>query len=402
MTKSLHDQDASKGNKNLIAAVLCAAVSFLILGAYLFSLSAGFEPGKVNIIAGRDFVNLHTAGELLSAGKPEVLFSEDAYMEVLWGKYGPDYTVHNWSYPPTMFWTATFFGLFDYFAALTIWHALGVLLIIGAVRTLKLPIFWALLIVFSPAGVLNIIAGQNGFIIAALTIFALAFATHRPALSGLSWAILTIKPHLGILALPMLFFQRGWSVILSGAIAFSFLVVITIFAWGIDPWVSFLTYTTNQQRVVLETWGGLMYLIVPTGFMQGRVLGLDPLGAYVLHAVVAVIGLFLAARAWPKCKDDLRLTITWFVISTFLILPYSFLYDLVIFQIVLVLWHRDADKLFGLTQKYADYLWIFCWFAPILSWAIVDATLVQVMPPLLAFMLWQIGSHPEASDGSAL
>ncbi len=244
----------------------------------------------------------------------------------------------------------------------------------------------------SPAGMLNILAGQNAFVTAAFISFAVTFAVRKPALSGISWAVLTMKPHLGLIAIPMVLVRKQWNVILYGAIAFGILIAATITVWGLDPWKGFFTFTTYQQRFVLEDWRGLMLMLVPTAFMQGRVLNLGTQGAYMLHAVVALIATYLAIRAWPGKDWDVRDYLTWFVLSTFLILPYSFLYDLVIFQIVLALWYRQAEQLFLIRKPYADAIWMFCWILPLLSPVLLAYTFIQITPILLAFMLWQRGT----------
>ncbi len=175
---------------------------------YFYASRSGVEPWDNGHVIGRDFINLYTAGALLAEGNFAPLFSGSDYMAVIRGNWGDDYPVHNWSYPPTLFWPALFFSHFGYYVGLFAWYLLGILLIVLAVRALGLNPLWTVFIVLSPAGALNILAGQNGFIVGALIVFACVHLTRRPILAGLSWAILTMKPHLGIVALPLLFAGR--------------------------------------------------------------------------------------------------------------------------------------------------------------------------------------------------
>ncbi len=69
--------------------------------------------------------------------------------------------------------------------------------------------------------------------------------------------------------------------------------------FGATPWIEFLTYTSRQQKIVLENWSGLIYFIVPSGFMQGRLLDFDVRWAYASHLIVALVGIWFAVRAWP-------------------------------------------------------------------------------------------------------
>lgn len=78
----------------------------------------------------------------------------------------------------------------------------------------------------------------------------------------------------------------------------------------------------------------------------------------------------------------------WFALGSFAILPYSFVYDMVIFQAVLAFWRNDPECLFGLkTQKAAEWLWIFSWMLPFASTVIAGAAAIQITPLFLLFML---------------
>lgn len=377
---------------DFVFLAISSAICLLLLAWYYVASRSGFEPDPSSLIVGRDFINMYVGGGLIADGNVAPLYSQNDYTRVIREMYGEDYPVHNWSYPPTLFWPAMLFSQFEYYLSLSLWILFGASLMLLTTRVLGLNPIWALVIFLSPAGVLNLVAGQNGYVTAALMTLAFAFAAQRPAISGLNWAILTMKPHLGLVALPLLFFNRQWRVIIFGGTAFLLLVGSTLVVWGVEPWKQFLSYTTRQQRVVLENWDGLMYFIVPTGFMQGRLWGIEISSSYILHALIAGVGTWLAWRAWPDRATELRRLLTWFVVTTFLILPYSFLYDLVVFQIVLVLWIKDPEALFILKPSTSRILWKLFWMLPFLSFSVADTTSIQIGPIVFAFMLWRLGS----------
>ncbi|NSX55938.1 hypothetical protein [Parasulfitobacter algicola] len=101
---------------NIRFAISIAVIVLMLLAAYFYVSISGREPG--GMMVGRDFINLYTAGELLAENKQHMLFSQQAYMEVLWAKYGSDYTIHGWSYPPTLFWLAEVFTIFPCFCGM--------------------------------------------------------------------------------------------------------------------------------------------------------------------------------------------------------------------------------------------------------------------------------------------
>ena len=376
---------------NLVRFTKMSAVAMAILLSLYYATSDGVMDASGHVL-GRDFLNFYTGGELLATGEWHTLFNGRAYLDVLRASYGEDYPTHNWSYPPSIFIFSRIAATLPYLLALTLWYASGIAFVAVAVRALKLDMIWAALIVFSPAGMLNVLAGQNGYFTASLITLAIVYAAQKPKIiSAASWAMLTIKPHLGLVALPMLVAQRNWYVIIMGGVCLIPLIGVSIVMWGVEPWHLFFDYTVAQQRFVIENWGGFIYTLVPTGFMQGRLLSSDIGMIYSLHAVYAIIAAFLAVRAWPGRKADHRLWLAWFVVSTFIMLPYSFLYDLVVFQVVLALYATQPEKLFHMSKEWSQRLWMLGWLLPILTIAIAMALRLQAVPLFLLFILWRLG-----------
>ncbi|PRY76000.1 uncharacterized protein DUF2029 [Yoonia maritima] len=366
-----------------------ASVALMISIGLTYFISAENGRDFAGLVLGRDFLNLYTAGGLLAEDKVGVLFSQNAYMEVITERYGDDYSAHNWSYPPTVFWVAIVVAKLPYMLALLGWYIVGVALIAVAVRALELDGKWVLFIVLSPAGLLNIIAGQNGFITASLLCFAFCYSQRSVVRSGVSWALLTFKPHLGIVAIPMLIVRHEWRLIGCGAIAFGLLVFATVLVWGTEPWNMFFSITAEQQRLVLENWRGAINLLVPTGFMQGRMFNFGTGDAYLLHAAYALVAVLLSIRALPLRDVCVRSWLTWFTLTTFSVLPYYFLYDLVVFHIMLAMYVRDPEKLFGLSPKASELAWAFMWLMPVIGTVIALVLSVHLFPLLLLCMLWQ-------------
>ena len=355
---------------------------------YLSGLQAGgFD--AAGLLIGRDFLNLHFAGTLLGQGEMTTLFDQEAYVGAMRAHLGRDYTIHNWSYPPHMFPLAQLAASLPYFVALGLWSLLGLALTCVGARQAGVPLAWCLPIVLSPAVTVNLLAGQNGTYTAGLLLLALALAERRRWLgAGLCWALLTVKPHLGLLALPMVLLRRQWRIVAAGAVCLSLIVALTLARYGHEPWHLFLTETTAQQRVVVEEWRGLLLRLMPTAFIAGRLAGFGTGTAYLLHGGVALLSLLLLWRSWPGQGGQLRDWITWFSLGTFLLLPYSFYYDLVIVQVMLVLWVGDPKKLFPTrSEAVARIAWYVAWFLPYLCYLAAFAWNLQPAPVLLLLML---------------
>jgi len=317
--------------------ILISGAYFLMLLAYHISLHSGFDFS--GHLVGRDFINMYLGGNLIGEGRMAVLFQTAQYLDSVREWLGPNYPIHNWSYPPSLFPVVEALAKLPYYLAYFAWTLGGVLMLGYALRRLDVTWFWMFAVFLSPAGVWNILAGQNGYYISALLIIALqASYTNARLTAGIFWSLATIKPHLGVLALPLLVGQKRYGVILSGTMIFAVMIGGVTLRYGLEPWQQFFEITVKEQRIILETWTGLLETIIPTAFMQGRLWGLPIWAAYTLHSVVALLTFGLLVHAWRGAEFDLRDWITWFALGTYLLLPYSFVYDFVLLQVVLVLW----------------------------------------------------------------
>ena len=366
-----------------------SAAFLLTIIVYLATSSGGVDFN--HHVIGRDFVNMHFGGNLISDGKEQALFSQTKYYEELRSVYGDRYALHNWSYPPLLWPIAQFFGSLPYFLAYLLYTAVGIGLVLLAVIKLGLPKIWAVLICLSPAGTWNILAGQNGFIFSSLFVIAIIFTYHsRHVQAGLTWAFLAIKPHLGICVLPYLFLGKQFRIIFWGALFLGGAILLTIAMYGVAPWEKFLSYTTKQQVWVLENWDGLVLTAVGSMFMQGRLLGLDISTAYLMHFGFAAVAACLLFLRWPGKQGSLTDWISWLVVGTLILLPYSFTYDWVMFHFVLALWfEREGgfEKGNGSTGKRLCFFGL--WLMPFFGVLIAGGTNIQIMPlGLLLFLVF--------------
>ena len=157
--------------------------------------------------------------------------------------------------------------------------------------------------------------------------------------------------------------------------------------------------TSAQQRDVAETWRGQLLYTMPTAFMQGRLLDLPLAWSYGLQGFVAVLGVWLLWRAWPGQGGTSRDWLTWLVIGTFVMLPYSFVYDMVLLQFALALWGRDPESLLRMQDKNkAMFVWGLVWMSPLILVFVAVFTKIQFGPILLLWLLWRLGeARPDST-----
>ncbi len=110
----------------------------------------------------------------------------------------------------------------------------------------------AILIVLSPAALINTIGGQNGFLTGALVLTGMLFAQRRPVLAGLAIGCLAIKPHLAIV-LPFVLMAIGaWRAFATATLTVLGLAIGSVAVLGVEPWQDYFRITGALQFSLLE------------------------------------------------------------------------------------------------------------------------------------------------------
>jgi alpha-1,2-mannosyltransferase len=282
---------------------------------------------------GRDFVNVWTAGRLVLDGHLAGLYNLPAYeaqQRALFGAIGP----HNYSYPPLALPLTLPFAAMPYPVALAAWLGVTGWLFVRAGgdwwRTATGLPGWTLLL--TPAATINIWAGHYGFLLGALFLFGWrALDRDRPALAGLAFGLMAIKPHVAIL-IPLVLLLRGeWRAIAAAAATVGALVAGSVVLFGPALWHDYVGITLGVQARMIDA-GASFFRCMSTSLATGLLhAGLPaPLAAALQAAqgIAAAAAVALVARA-ARAQDLALLTAT----ATFLILPYAFNYDLTVVAI---------------------------------------------------------------------
>ena len=189
-----------------------------------------------------------------------------------------------------------------------------------------------LLIAFLPV-VINIAAGQNGFLTAALI-----GLTCWGLLSGRSWAgvplgLLVIKPHLAVGLAIYVLLDRRWTVIGVAALTVVATSALAALVLGPSVWPAFLAAAgTAGHNLAL----GLYPMFRMTSpYAALRTLGLAApaaMLAQVAVALTAIGGIVVAIRRLPA-----RFALGFAVFASLLISPYCYDYDLPALAVALAL-----------------------------------------------------------------
>lgn len=312
-----------------ILTLLAVVIHAPVLIAFTTGMLSGGHPMHVINV---DYANYWMAGQMTLSGRQQELFSFPVYFSHMRATFGADYPIHNWGYPPHFLLLLWPLGLLSYKTGLVAFLTATFVLFVWAVavfrkayaphsdlRLLMLALFgYSLMMIYTT---------QNGFLTSALLLLGLAWMKTRPAAAGLAFALLTIKPQLGLLIPVLLLLDRNWRTFIWAGVFTLALIGLSAALFGVQSWTAYVTETMAYQRSVMTDWSGIFLRMMPTTFASMRTLGFSPDTAYLVQWPVSIVGAGLVFWAWRRQRDPLQRMFT-MVCGTFVISPYAFNYDM--------------------------------------------------------------------------
>lgn len=333
---------------------------------------------------GYDFIAFWSAARLALEGRPEAAYDWTAIAEAhrLAVPALRD-VVFAWHYPPTFLLTVLPLGLFPYAAALGVFTLAGVALWSGLVRRVAAdPRAW-IVAASAPAGLINLLDGQNGFLTASLAGFALIQLARRPAVAGVLIGLLAIKPHLAVLFPLALLADRQWRAIAAAAATAALFVAISVAAFGWGTLTAFL-HDLPLGRELIDA-GSVPWGAMPSPYVFALSLGAAPSLAAMLQGVAALAAAISVYRAWRNPAAPFEARAATLLAGAMLVSPFLFTYDLT--------WAALAAgwlALLGLRtgfRRFEREILLFCWLAPLAMSPVHALTAVQLGCPALVMLL---------------
>lgn len=305
----------------IVGAVL-AAVPIMVDVSHL----SGMMVSEATVY-GRDFANLWTGARAVLEDHTGLLYDLGAYQALQRDILSPEIAGHNFSYPPHVLLLIWPFGLLPYGAALGLWTVISLAAFFAAARPYLagagMPGMLSLVV---PAALVNVWTGHYGLLIAAGALFVWDNADRMPIRCAIVLALLTVKPHLGIL-MPLVLLLRGkWKVcLIAGAVTLA-LAGVSAAVFGTQAWIEYLTRVPEYQAALLEHGAGLYRLMMPSVYNGFVLAGLEQAAMpfQVCAAALAVAAVFLVHRSGAPLTTLGLVAAT----ATFLVLPYAFNYDM--------------------------------------------------------------------------
>lgn len=284
-----------------------------------------------------DFSMARLTGELARAGAWHMIYDSNQYIVQYRHLYGAGTNSDPYLYPPSLILLVTPFSYLPIELGYFLWIFAGFLALAGALRCAGASWVTVIITLASPPVLYNALLGQNGTYTASLFIGALTLTCARPASAGGLAALLTIKPHLGVL-LPIAWLcERRWVSIVTAVIGIILFISMSALVFGMVSWRTFFTLAVPQMHAILDA-------PFPQGYQASAIsvfVMLRAVGASVAATkagqLAAAIGACIAtARIWTsKTPQQIKLILT--LLLALLATPYGYVYDMVGYAAALAL-----------------------------------------------------------------
>jgi len=307
---------------------LCAMNLTLCLMAYLARVWI-YDRNGLGIPT--DFIQFPAAGRLALDGFAAQVFDSDILKRMEVAKLGQDFEGNfPWQYPPPFLFIASVLALLPYSVAHLGWVFASILPYVAVMRAIVAHNFGVMLALAVPFVLINALAGQNGFLTAALIGGTLYLIPIRPVLAGICLGLLTYKPQFGLLFPIALIAAGHWRVFTSASVTAIAMFVVSWLAFGSESWLAFV-HNLPRLQVILTEGKGILWKLQSVYSMVryfGGTVQLAWAFQFVLTASVAVV----LALMW-RSRVPYTLKAAALGAGTLLATPYLFMYDMVVLAI---------------------------------------------------------------------
>jgi hypothetical protein len=235
------------------------------------------------------------------------------------------------AYPPIFLLCLWPLGWLAYLPAYGAWIAttLGAYLVAVAGRDWRSPRLW--LAIVAPTTLFAIVAGQNGFLTAALMIGGFRLIGRWPFLGGILLGGLAFKPQLFVLVPMVLLATRRWRSLAGLAASVLGLGAASAAAFGPAIWLRWLQALPMLWQLFEDNRPELSHLM-PS--VAASLLGAG-VGRGATQALQAVVTLGVVGCLWLLFHRDARrhaapraMDVAALQVGVFLVTPYAFIYDM--------------------------------------------------------------------------
>jgi len=313
----------------LAAIVACKAFRF-------------FEDGFWDAGKATDFGGFYIVAQRVWLGDVDLTYQFSSFMKMQAEASSDASSFMPWTYPPQFNLILAPLALLPGWAAYLLFTSVTLTAYLMTVRTIAANNFAQVLIIIFPAIATTIGSGQNGFLTGALIGLVCINAERRQPLAGIALGAMVIKPHLAIAASVYMLLMRRWTAIaVAGAIVIVSSLVCTT-ALGPQIWVAWLG-GARESAAYLEQGRYPLFRMV-SAYAALYTAGAPSTAAF--WGQVAVACLALGALAFSTVRGPTsRFTLGVAALTSVMISPYAYDYDLPIVGVALALLLPDLTIL---------------------------------------------------------
>jgi hypothetical protein len=318
-------------NPLFFAAAVVALCACLNTAAALWAL--GTHPALNS-----DFMAFWSFPRFAAAGNVLDIYDAPALQAFQAALYPGFRSFYPFLYPPTWLLATFWLKYFSFAQAQTIWTTAGLAALAGAGwrffasgwRVIGIVVMLA-----SPAALLNGATGETGFFSTALLLAGFAALPRRPVLAGFAFGLLTLKPQLGVL-IPIFLLARGeWRAIAAAGVTALALIALSCIFFPAALWGEWAHTLPAYQAGYFAAAGKLNLNILVTVAANLVTLGVGVKTAWAAQALstlAVAIAVFFAAR-----QAGQKLAIAVLFAGIALAVPHAYAYDSIILAAALVL-----------------------------------------------------------------
>jgi arabinofuranan 3-O-arabinosyltransferase len=316
-----------------LIGVLCISLSLaylVILASAVFSGQWLVDPQGRPIAS--DFVNVWAAGRLAADGHPALAYDWTVHksMEVRAVGHAFD-NYYGWHYLPTFLFAASALAMVPILSAMALWLIATFAAYLTVMRAIIGGRVGYLVALGFPATLWNVIAGQNGFLTAALIGGTLTLLERMPVAAGVCLGLLSYKPHFGVLFPVALIAGRYWRALIAAAATTLVMLAASWLAFGTGAWLAFFAATPKMTQAVLGD-GLAEFARLQSLFGLVRAHGGNEIFAWVVQAIGTTACAAAVFFLW-RSRVPFALKAAALACAALIATPYLYIYDLVVLAI---------------------------------------------------------------------
>ena len=235
---------------------------------------------------------------------------------------------YPFAYPPCFLLVIWPLGFVNYGIALLLWNTLTFLMFALSIYgiILKVGIKHNILILFvllSPPSILNAVLGETGYLTASLLIGGFAVLQKRPAVAGIIFGLLAIKPQTAVLIPCALLGIGSWRAFVSAALTVTTLILLSGALFSYHLWLTFLDNLPTYQSAMMHN--TKTKSLMTTIEAASEVLGVPNTVAVFFQAGASITVGAIIYFVFRKCSYISAVAL--FIMGSTIASPHAYIYD---------------------------------------------------------------------------